>query len=97
MNSSRTGMYWKLVAARILRDEGRFCLYGPFLYAGQRTSDSNIRFDAWLRARDPQSGIRDVALLAGHALTVGLKLVRDHAMPANNRILVWEKSSDADA
>ncbi|MFO7604245.1 MAG: DUF938 domain-containing protein [Gammaproteobacteria bacterium] len=79
-------------AAQRLRPSGRFCLYGPFMYDGQHTSESNVQFDAWLRARDPQSGVRDVTRLAGHAASVGLQLVRDHAMPANNRILVWEKS-----
>lgn len=77
--------------ARVLKLGGRFCLYGPFLYDGQHTSDSNVRFDAWLKERDPQSGVRDVTVLHRHGQGAGLELVRDHAMPANNRILVWEK------
>ncbi len=81
-------------AADILKSNGRFCLYGPFRYDGQHTSESNIRFDAWLKARDPQSGVRDVTRLAAYGASVGLTLVRDHAMPANNRILVWEKSAE---
>ncbi|MEX0871262.1 MAG: DUF938 domain-containing protein, partial [Aquisalimonadaceae bacterium] len=47
-------------AARILDEGGRFCLYGPSMIGGLHTSDSNARFDAMLRARDPASGIRDV-------------------------------------
>ena len=78
-------------AARVLKPGGCFCLYGPFIYDGQHTSDSNVRFDAWLKQRDPESGVRDVSVLARHGATVGLELVRDHAMPANNRILVWQK------
>jgi len=78
-------------ASRVLKPGGCFCLYGPFIYDGQHTSDSNVRFDAWLKTRDPQSGVRDVSVLARHGATVGLELVRDHAMPANNRILVWQK------
>lgn len=78
--------------ARALNPDGCFCLYGPFLYDGQHTSESNVRFDAWLKQRDPQSGVRDVTVLARHAATEGLTLLRDHAMPANNRILVWQKS-----
>lgn len=81
-------------AARVLKPAGCFCLYGPFRYDGQHTSDSNVRFDAWLKARDLHSGVRDVTELRRHAHSVGLKLVRDHAMPANNRILVWEKSAE---
>ena len=78
-------------AARVLKPGGCFCLYGPFIYDGQHTSDSNVRFDAWLKQRDPDSGVRDVSVLARHGATVGLELVRDHTMPANNRILVWQK------
>jgi cyclopropane fatty-acyl-phospholipid synthase-like methyltransferase len=81
--------------ARVLEPGGRFCLYGPFQYDGQHTSESNIRFDAWLKSRDPQSGVRDANQLAQHAASEGLSLVRDHAMPANNRILVWEKATTA--
>ena len=38
---------------------GVLCVYGPFRYRGQHTSASNVEFDAWLRARDPDSAIRD--------------------------------------
>lgn len=75
---------------RVLSHGGRFCLYGPFNYDGQYTSESNANFDRWLKARDPKSGIRDVADLDQLAEKAGLKLVRDYEMPANNRILVWQ-------
>ena len=75
----------------VLTRGGRFCLYGPFNYQGRYTSESNARFDAWLKARDPQSGVRDFADLDALARTAGMHLLRDHAMPANNRTLVWEK------
>lgn len=90
-------MHWPAVQAmftgvsQILPEGGRFCLYGPFNYHGSYTSDSNARFDAWLQARDPGSGIRDVDDLATLASAAGLYTAHDHAMPANNRILVWEK------
>lgn len=76
---------------RVLAPGGRFCLYGPFNYQGRYTSDSNARFDAWLKARDPRSGVRNFEDLDALARAAGLRLPRDHAMPANNRILVWEK------
>jgi cyclopropane fatty-acyl-phospholipid synthase-like methyltransferase len=66
-----------------------FCLYGPFNYAGRYTSDSNARFDHWLKQRDPRSGLRNVEELVEQAGRAGLRLVRDHAMPVNNRLLVW--------
>jgi SAM-dependent methyltransferase len=76
---------------RVLEAGGVFCLYGPFNYEGRYTSDSNARFDAWLKARDPASGIRDFETLAALAEDAGLTFIADHAMPANNRILVWRK------
>lgn len=75
----------------VLNPGGRFCLYGPFNYQGRYTSDSNQRFDNWLKARDPLSGIRDFELLNELASAAGLVLVRDYEMPVNNRTLVWSR------
>ena len=77
---------------RVLQTHGVFCLYGPFNYQGGYTSDSNARFDMWLKQRDPRSGIRDFEALNALAQQHGMTLRADHAMPANNRTLVWEKS-----
>ena len=66
-----------------------FLLYGPFNYAGQFTSASNEQFDQWLRQRDHNSGIKDFDWLRDIAAQSGLECRADHAMPANNRILVW--------
>ena len=71
---------------------GKFCLYGPFNYNNTYTSDSNAQFDAWLKGRDPKSGIRNFEELDELALQAGMNLHMDYEMPANNRILVWEKS-----
>lgn len=70
---------------------GVFAVYGPFNYGGQFTSDSNRAFDAWLRQRDAASGIRDQEALQALGGLHGLELVQDHAMPANNRTLVFRK------
>jgi len=78
---------------RLLESGGRFCLYGPFKYDGVHTSESNARFDMWLRQRDPASGVRDVADLQQLAEQAGLELIEDIEMPVNNRILVWQKSA----
>ncbi len=72
-----------------LRKPGYVCIYGPFNYQGQFTSDSNARFDRWLKDRDPRSGIRDFEWICQLAETAELKLVDDVAMPANNRVLVF--------
>jgi cyclopropane fatty-acyl-phospholipid synthase-like methyltransferase len=76
-------------AGAVLGPQGVLCVYGPFNYQGRFTSDSNAQFDAWLRARDAHSGIRDFEALDALARDAGLALHADHAMPANNRTLVW--------
>jgi hypothetical protein len=77
--------------AALLPPGGAFCLYGPFAYGGEHTSDSNARFDASLKERDGRMGIRDVRDLEQLAEAAGLTLEADHAMPANNRTLVWRR------
>lgn len=70
---------------------GVMVVYGPFNYGGQFTSDSNRAFDAWLRQRDTASGIRNIEDITALAAQHGLHLQQDHAMPANNRTLVFRK------
>ncbi len=76
---------------RVLAPGGLLCLYGPFNYGGAFTSESNARFDGWLKARDPVSGIRDFEALDRLAQAQGLVLERDIEMPVNNRTLVWHR------
>ncbi len=71
--------------------DGMLVVYGPFNYGGAFTSDSNRDFDAWLKARDPASGIRDAEAVDALAQAQGLALQEDVAMPANNRCLVWRR------
>lgn len=63
--------------------------YGPFNYGGRFTSESNERFDGWLRERDGASGIRDFERVDACARGAGFALCDDIAMPANNRLLCW--------
>jgi hypothetical protein len=44
-----------------------------------------------LRARDPESGLRDFEAIAALGRRCGLAAVEDNAMPANNRLLVFRK------
>lgn len=76
---------------KLLPQDGLFVLYGPFNYGGQYTSASNARFDQWLKARDPYSGIRDVDDLNRLASAARMGLIHDVEMPVNNRTLVWRK------
>lgn len=93
-------MNWETVVATLegvagcLKQNGIFVVYGPFNYHQQYTSESNRRFDAWLKSRDRDSGIRDVGDLKAVAMRFGLALTSDIAMPANNRILVWSKTNN---
>ena len=90
-------MHWHEIEAMfsgtgaILRENGIFCLYGPFKIGGQYTSESNRKFDQWLRTRDPDSCIRDKHDLNRLAKFNTLQLQNDWAMPANNQILSWRK------
>ncbi|UJB19336.1 MULTISPECIES: DUF938 domain-containing protein [Lysobacter] len=68
-------------------------VYGPFNYGGRFSSDSNREFDAWLKARDPVSGVRDFEAVDALAAGIGLRLIEDVAMPANNRCLVWRRGA----
>lgn len=76
---------------RCLAAGAPFILYGPFRYAESHTSESNRRFDAWLKARDPASGVRDAHWLDELAREAGMQWVEDRAMPANNRTLIYRK------
>ncbi len=77
--------------ARVLRPRGLFALYGPFNRDGRFTSDSNQAFDASLRERDAQMGLRDDKALKALAREHGLRFTAEHAMPANNRLLIWQR------
>lgn len=73
----------------VLAPAGVLCVYGPFRFGGRHTSDSNVAFDHYLRERDPESGVRDFEALDAEAQAHGLRFAANHAMPANNRTLVW--------
>jgi len=75
--------------SQVLNSKAKVIVYGPFKYNGQFTSDSNHAFDQRLQARGVGSGIRDFEWVNTLAQTQGLKLLEDHAMPANNQCLVW--------
>jgi SAM-dependent methyltransferase len=88
-------MSWPAVEAfftglpRMLEQGGVLAIYGPFKYAGRFTTQSNAAFDAALRERDPQSGLREFEAVNDLAEAAGFALQGDHAMPANNQLLVW--------
>ena len=77
--------------AQILQKNGVCVLYGPFNYDNKYTSESNARFDDWLKNRNPDSGIRNFEDVDQLAQEAQLVLQEDISMPANNRILCWRK------
>ena len=72
-------------------DGALLLIYGPFRYAGKYTTPSNEAFDRMLRERDPRSGIRDIEAVDALAARQGLVLQADHALPANNQMIVWRQ------
>lgn len=79
-------------AGRYLAADGHLLLYGPFKRDGAHTASSNAAFDAALRARNPAWGVRDITELADCAFDHGLTLTDSRDVPANNMILVFDKS-----
>ena len=77
---------------KLLQQQGHLLIYGPFNYNGSYTSESNARFDQWLKDRDPLSGIKHFEKIESLAIDNDMKLVTDYEMPANNRILHFIKT-----
>jgi len=92
-------MGWEAVCALLqgvaglLPAGGVFAAYGPFKRDGRFTSDSNAQFDAWLKARNAASGIRDREAIDAEAAVHGLQRVHSHGLPANNELLVWQRAA----
>ncbi len=79
-------------ASRLLAHGSPLILYGPFIEAGVETAESNLAFDASLRATDPAWGLRQVDEVAREAAARGLVLSERSAMPANNLMLLLRRS-----
>ena len=81
-------------AARLLPPSGPLILYGPWLSEAVPTAPSNLAFDADLKRRDPEWGLRRVEDFAAAAHERGLELVETRQMPANNLMLLLKNSSE---
>ncbi|WP_287880241.1 DUF938 domain-containing protein [Acidovorax sp.] len=80
-------------AARHLAPTGQLVTYGPYLEDGVPTAPGNLAFDASLRAQNPAWGIRALGDVAREAQQAGLYLAARHALPANNLLLVWQRTA----
>ena len=80
-------------ARRLLAPSGVLYLYGPFKENGRHTAPSNAAFDASLRARDPDWGVRDLADVRTLAGKHDFDFAERVAMPANNLSVVFRRRS----
>ena len=78
-------------AARVLPDGGVLLTYGPYLCADVETAESNLAFDADLKRRNPEWGIRHLDVLSEVASEAGFTLEARHDCPANNFVCVFRK------
>lgn len=79
-------------AGRLLPSGGKLVLYGPYLEADVETAESNLAFDASLKARNPAWGIRNLADIDAVAAQNSITRTRRTEMPANNLTLVYTKA-----
>jgi cyclopropane fatty-acyl-phospholipid synthase-like methyltransferase len=82
--------FFKLLGKR-LREGALVFFYGPFNYDGKFTSPSNEKFNQWLKDNDDKSGVRNFEDVLQNMNKAGFKILKDHEMPANNRMLVFER------
>jgi hypothetical protein len=66
---------------------GSLILYGPWLKDGIEAAPSNLAFDADLKRRSPEWGLRRVGDFSAEAAARGLALSTTRPMPANNLML----------
>ena len=79
-----------LAGARRRAPQGVLALYGPYRRGGAHTAPSNEAFDADLRRRDPDWGVRDLETVVAEAEAVGWRLREVAPMPANNLTVLFE-------
>ena len=79
-------------AAERLRKGGLLVIYGPFNEGGRFTGPGNAAFDADLRLRNPEWGIRDREALDEAAKAQGLAALPPRIMPADNRLLIYRRA-----
>jgi SAM-dependent methyltransferase len=80
-------------AARCLGPKGQLLTYGPFKVPGQPLAPSNAAFDADLRQRNPDWGLRELTDVQAAAQAAGLHLAEGVALPANNLLLRWVRAT----
>ncbi|WJH39242.1 class I SAM-dependent methyltransferase [Aliirhizobium terrae] len=69
---------------KLLKPGQPLFIYGPFIQAGVETAPSNIAFDASLRERNPEWGVRRIYDVIALARDCGFTREEIIPMPANN-------------
>lgn len=75
-----------------LKSDALLITYGPYSKDGVITPESNVQFNASLKARNPTWGLRDITELEKLAEQNNLSLIDTVEMPANNHILIFKKN-----
>jgi SAM-dependent methyltransferase len=78
-------------AARLLSPRALLILYGPWITDEWPTAPSNMAFDADLKRRNPNWGLRKVEDFAGEAAKRGFHFIEQRQMPANNLMLLFRR------
>ena len=78
-------------ANRLLAPGAVLYLYGPFMEDGRHTAPSNAEFDASLRQRNRDWGVRDLGEVSALAGRHGLAFQERVAMPANNLSVIFRR------
>lgn len=91
--SWKEGKSFIKLCGKRLREGSLVFFYGPFNYGGKFSSPSNETFDQWLKDKSDKSGIRNYEDVLKNMEKVGFNLLFDHEMPANNRMLVFERKA----
>jgi len=76
-------------SAKLLRADAPLYLYGPYRRADVVTAPSNEAFDASLKSRNPEWGLRDLEAVAELAQAEGFSAPAITEMPANNLSVVF--------
>ncbi len=84
-------------AVRLLEPGAPLILYGPWLIKGVETAPSNLAFDADLKSRNTDWGLRSLNSLQTAAAQRGLFVVERRAMPANNVMILLRRVAPAAA
>ena len=79
-------------SGRLLHKNQLLILYGPFKKQGKHTSQSNEKFDQYLKDQNDDWGVRDLEEVSTIAMKSGFKNDNIIQMPANNLTVTYRMS-----